>query len=227
MKRTAYKSILILFFVSALLISFYGCSGNGDTEGSMINDTAKGDDLSSVEPPCILTFRSLNDYKTFADSQELSDEEFNAFIAENSYNMNGISTKDDVVVFCDILNNIPFPESDELTFSAMQFYHERNECDLFYKYDDNVNCVFTVYLDTLNDTESVIEAEKANGTLKPIAITSDEIQELYRFENADGDPESYYAVINNYLVQFRIFNITPEQAQGIINETVFTTLQGK
>ena len=200
---------------------------NGNIESNMINNADSENDLSIGEPPRILTFRSMNDYKTFVDSPELSDEEFNAFISQNSYNMNGVSTKDDVIAFCNKLNSIPFPEAHELTFSAMQLYIESNHCDLFFKYSGNVNCVFEVYLDTSKGTESIINAGKIVGTIKPVTATSDEIQELYRFENTDEDREAYYAVINNYLVLFRTFGATSEQAQSIINTATYTTLQSK
>lgn len=63
----------------------------------------------SEEPPLTIYFREISEYIAFSNSPELPDEEFDRYIRENHYHMNGIRTKEDAGALLEKLNSMTVP----------------------------------------------------------------------------------------------------------------------
>ena len=173
-------------------------------------------------PPAMLIFNNIEGYIKFRNSIELSDDEFMLYISDNSFDMNGISSKDDVTAICALVNSIPLPNAQELSLTEMIIYPEREQCFFKYKTAEDVICSYLFDLDK-NKSATISQLKQENW--KAVSVSSNYINSVYYVENEGKDNfEAYYATIDNYLVLFRAYDSSSSDALELLISVDYATL---
>lgn len=159
-----------------------------------------------IEPPNTLIFDSIDEYDSFVASIELTDEDFESFISNNGYSMNGISSKNDVIQVSNQINSILWPVSDTFDLSQMIFYPDREEYFILFSNEDAQSCSFLYYLDASKTADNNPLTSGEANYLLPVEMDADEkIADIFYFESEDSEQHSFYARIGGNTALIRIY----------------------
>ena len=86
------------------------------------------------EPPCCLAFEGAEELEVFFLSAELPEEEFQTYLAEMNYDMNGIHDKDDLAALKERLAAVPFPEVSGGTLTGVDIRPDLDQELVFIEY---------------------------------------------------------------------------------------------
>ncbi|MBO4879975.1 MAG: hypothetical protein J5544_06910 [Clostridia bacterium] len=148
-------------------------------------------------PPQQIVFSSMAAYREFAAAAELDDWAFAEFLRSprNSYEMNGISVKEDAVRVLNTLGSLPTPVLDGFVFDYLVLCYDTDSAFILYKSDDREGLYIGLAIDLTpsnEDAEAVIEAAGAKLTALPTQNLP-ELKYLLRADNEnDFDQISFY-----------------------------------
>lgn len=193
---------------------------------SSLRETVNEDQNTSIEPPKVLVFNSLTEYQKFSSSVEMTDDEFVKYLQENSYDMNGIVSKENVQDTVSLVEEISFPEISGYKLSQFIIYPDWHECYLLYMNSESQRCSFLYQLD---NTAAIQNYINHNSRTAPLDLENyAEIQTLYELSITDtcrsGTSEeinSYYAMIDNIYVLIRTFGISRDTISSFVSDLSF------
>ncbi len=219
------------------LITVIGCSMPYNDNTFILNNeptsettVSEKDDLSSIKiasetkndmtsvsesAPRSIIFRETSEYTAFVNSLELSDEEFDQFVRENNYNMNGIKTKEDAAELIEKMESMTVPAVENAEIVGITVAVETGYCTIRQKND--TDAVYHVRID-LNAEETI-----SINTTNKVRINSDAANELYYFEN-QNDQHQYEGSIDGNYVYIWTNNVDKTAADDTISTVTFTTL---
>ena len=216
-KRSTISVILVI--LAAMLL----CSCSNDAK---LSKNAPSDTSESTDPPQTLIFSDFKAYLDFEGSVALSDEDFAAFISDNSYDMNGVISKDDVKRYCEAIDKLPVPEDPGLTLRDIVFYPEREECSVTFTGAGGAVYALEYYTgsDERKDIQNALPADKK---LTGFSSASADIDSVYDVTNAKDDFYAYYATIDGYRVLYRAYDTDESNALSLLENSKFTALSAK
>lgn len=100
---------------------------------------------AAAEPPEILSFPDMEALAAFFDSVSLSDEAFAAYLTENSLDLNGISSKQDVMDLIAQLDGVPFPTVADAGAADIAIYPSYGQFHVQYLTEAGEFCGFSVH----------------------------------------------------------------------------------
>ena len=214
-KRSAISVILVI--LAAMLL----CSCSNDVTPIPENTSS---DTENTDPPQMLIFADFKAYLDFEGSVSLSDEDFAAFISDNSYDMNGVQSKDDVKRYCETIDKLPVPEDPSLTLRDIVFYPEREECSV--TFTGAGDAVYSLDYYTGSDKKKGIQ-DIADKKLTGFSAASADIDSVYDVTDADDDFYAYYAIIDGYRVLYRAYDTDENNALSLLENSKFAALSAK
>ena len=192
-KRSAISVILVI--LAAMLL----CSCSNDVTPIPENTSS---DTENTDPPQMLIFADFKAYLDFEGSVSLSDEDFAAFISDNSYDMNGVQSKDDVKRYCETIDKLP------VTFTGAG------------------DAVYSLDYYTGSDKKKGIQ-DIADKKLTGFSAASADIDSVYDVTDADDDFYAYYAIIDGYRVLYRAYDTDENNALSLLENSKFAALSAK
>lgn len=173
----------IVMIIIFLLCFAYGCADNTETT---VKSTVPS---PHPEPPQSLSFRSIEEYQCFFLSVDFSDDDFQEYIEERGFDMNGIRSKDDVNKLKQKLASVPFPSVPNADLTAMEILPEYDQLYLRYELNGDDVCTFTVDYTNMTQINQITEAEQNIQLWNDASYdySYDAEQKLHKFfENNNG-----------------------------------------
>ncbi|MBQ7313122.1 MAG: hypothetical protein IJW81_06020, partial [Clostridia bacterium] len=142
------KSALFPSLPAVLLLLFSGCAAAEEPSETptppvysaetllSISDTPPETEIPelsdeiSEEPPLMLRFREISEYTDFVNSPELPDEEFDRYVRENNYYINGIFTKEDAAALLEKLDSMTVPVIEQAEVVNITIAMETGFCTI-------------------------------------------------------------------------------------------------
>lgn len=191
------KKLLSIFIVLLIgVVAFCGCNETSVDE----NNNNKGGENISIggqgTPPYQIFFSTVKEIEDFVALKDCTETEYQAFLDKNkgvfSYEMNGMSTPEDVAVFAQNIQNGGYPRftNEDQTF-GFTYYPDSENYEINY-YVNDVRYCFDFYKNHTLETvaNQVLVGQKSIG---------DEKVDMYRV----GD--NYYGLINRNDYNIYIF----------------------
>ncbi len=235
------KRFVLIGMAIMLLVFVYSCrmhSGSMvDSTDSPVNtsqvplDTADPIDSSiqwNDDPPQKIIFCGLEAYHKFSESTELDESEFNEFIITNSYDMNGVETKQDVERVLEMIGSMPIPAIDgfvlewlsvALDGDTVYFLYENKDTE-----KDRLGFEMTVF-ESSEDAENIANRLNYETLILPLG-TDTEVSFLVRaIDNKDesGENSYYFTNVRSHWVRL-ITTMSEEQLLNVLQSCRITTI---
>ena len=218
--HTKHSTLSVILVILAVMLL---CSCSNDAK---LSKNTPSDTNESADPPQTLIFSDFKAYLDFEGSASLSNEDFAAFISDNSYDMNGVQSKEDVRRYCEIIDKLPIPEDSGLTLRDIVFYPEREECSV--TITDAGGAVYALEYYTGSDERKDIQnALPADKKLTDFFSASADVDSVYDVTDAKDDFYAYYAIIDGYRVLYRAYNTDESNALSLLENSKFAALSAK
>ena len=193
------KKLLSIFIVLLIgVVAFCGCNEAGVDE----NNNNKGGENTNVSgqgtPPRKIFFSTVKEIEDFVALKDCTEKEYQTFLDKNesvySYEMNGMSTPEDVAVFAQNIENGGYPRftNEDQTFGFTYYPHNENYTLNYY-----VNDIRYCFEFCKNHTLE----KAANKVLVGQKNIGDEKVDMYRVG------ENYYGLIhrNDYNIYIFVY----------------------
>ncbi len=195
------KSTILLYLLVVLLCLLGGCTSAEKPAETFIPPVLSAETIMSIpdvppeaersEPsdeisedvPQTLYFREISEYTAFVNSPELPDEEFDRYVRENNYHMNGIRTKEDAASLLAKLDSMTVPVIEHAEAVSITVAVETGYCTIQQKNDTD-----EIYHVRISLNEIPLSIDPAGKT----KLSSNPSDELYYFENQPNQNHHQY-----------------------------------
>ena len=234
MEEFFMKSTSLLLLLTVLLCLLGGCSSAEKPAETFVPPVLSAETLLSIpntppetevpelsdeiseDPPPTLYFREIAEYTAFADSPGLPDEEFDRYVRENNYHMNGIRTKEDAAALLAKLDSMTVPVIEQAEAVNITVAMETGYCTVVQQ--TPADEIYFVRI-PLNGTPVSVD------TVNKTRLTTDASDEIYHFTNPAHPNHHQY---EGFLGGSYIFIWTKTEDKSAADEAVsnltFTTL---
>lgn len=182
-----------------------------ETERSEISD-----EISEEPLPLTIRFREISEYTAFVNSLELPEEEFDRYVRENNYHMNGIRTKEDAAALLAKLDSMTVPVIEQAEAVNITVAMETGYCTVVQQTPAD-----EIYFVRIPLNEPPVSVDPINKT----RLTTDTSDEIYHFTNPAHPNHHQY---DGFLGGSYIFIWTKTEDKSAADEAVsnltFTTL---
>lgn len=206
--NTLFLILLILLFV------FCGCSNNIE-----INESKEYDE----SPPYIVHFLSLKEYFDFVSTTLLPEAEVEAYLVDNYYYTDNITSKEDVINIQNIMESLPLPQIENYQLVEIMIYPEEYFVNLFYQTVDGEKINFSVNYGS--NISEIMNRCASSSEYQLSSIDSKNINTLYFRKSSDERICVFDAFVDNKHMDITTFNTTKEETLAIINNLSFTKIQ--
>ena len=234
MKKAVLFASFLLFSV-ILLACASKSTENTQLDLNIIENTSEllepvgAEQNTSIEPPKVLIFSSLIEYQKFASSVEMEDDEFLKYIQENSFDMNGIASKENVKDTLSFVETVPFPKLSGYKLSQFMIYPDKHECYILYEKNDSQRCSFLYQRDNSADIQKYLNDN--SGILSVELEKSSEMHSLFDVSKTDAyksdSPEennAYYAIIDEEYVLIRTYGVSRDTISSFAADISFVSV---
>lgn len=176
-----------------------------------MNDFTEGHDV-----PEQIIFTGFDDYCEFASAIKLEDKEFQEFLENNGYDMNGVNNKEDAIRVLNTLESMPFPliKGYSIYRVALRFDLD-NYYVLYRNEEEGLYLGFDIRISNSEEDAIGLANELDCDTVEIPLKDSPEFGFLLRvISNDDSNPNSYY--FTNYK-SHRIRLITNMEETVLVN----------
>lgn len=132
------------------------------------------DEISEEPPPLTIRFREISEYTAFVNSLELPEEEFDRYVRENNYHMNGIRTKEDASALFVKLDSMTVPVIEQAEAVNITVAMETGYCTVVQQTPAD-----EIYFVRIPLNEPPVSVDPINKT----RLTTDTSDEIYHFTN--------------------------------------------
>ncbi len=228
------KSALFPYLLAVLLLLFSGCAAAEESAETPAPPVYSAETILSVPdvppeteipelsdeiseaPPQTLYFREISEYTAFANSPELPDEEFDRYVRENNYHMNGIRTKEDVASLLTKLDSMTVPVIEHAEAVSITVAVETGYCTIQQKNDTD-----EIYRVRIPLNEIPLSIDPAGKT----KLSSNPSDELYYFENQPNqNHHQYEGFLSGNYIFIETINEDKSAADEAVSNLMFTTL---
>ena len=228
------KSALFPYLPAVLLLLFSGCAAAEEPAETpappvysaetilSIPDTPPETEIPelsdeiSEEPPPTLYFREIAEYTAFADSTGLPDEEFDRYVRENNYHMNGIRTKEDAAALLEKLESMTVPVISQAETVNITVAMETGFCTVVQQTPAD-----EIYFVRIPLNEIPVSVDTVNKTRLP----TDASDEIYRFtDSAHPNHYQYEGFLSGSYIFIETINEDKSAADKAAATLTFTTL---
>ena len=228
------KSALFPYLPAVLLLLFSGCASAEEPAETPALPVYSAETILSIpaplpeteipeisdeiseDPPPTLYFRELAEYTAFADSTGLPDEEFDRYVRENNYHMNGIRTKEDAAALLEKLDSMTVPVIEQAEAVNITVAMETGFCTIVQQTPAD-----EIYFVRIPLNEPPVSVDPVNKTRLP----TDASDEIYCFTNPTHPTHYQY---EGFLGGSYIFIWTKTADKAVADEAIsnltFTTL---
>lgn len=220
------KSTIPLYLSAVLLLLLSGCTSEEKTAEILTPPISSAETILSVpdvptkteiaeisdeiseEPPLMLRFREISEYTAFVNLPEMPDEEFERYIRENNYHMNGIRTKEDAAALLEKLNSMTVPVIEQAEAVNITVAMETGYCTVVQQTPAD-----EIYFVRIPLNEIPVSVDPGNRTRLP----TDASDEIYRFTDPARPNDHQY---EGFLSGSYIFIWTKNEDSAAADEAV-------
>ena len=219
------RKVSLLVLVLLLLIS--GCT----SERGNVSDRSALDMLYPTESvytgvPRILSLNSIQAYNELITAATFDESKLEAYLSDNNYSMNGIQTKEEILLLEKIITSVPFPVCKDAQLTVFEINMDYPSMFIRYCTDSQKTVQFRVYLNTLETEEKLAKALDTSGTMvEPLLAES--MQSLYYMgpsERTATNVLTYVANVDGYFVSIEIFDASRSNADICVQSVSFDSL---
>lgn len=219
------RKVCLLVLVLLLLIS--GCSSERDyaLEESAV-DTLFPTEAVYTGVPRILSLNSIQAYNNLISASTLDESKLEEYLINNNYSMNGIRTKEDILLLEKIISLAPFPICTDAQLAVFEINMDYPSIFVRYCTDQQEIVQFRISLNTGETEEKIANALAASSTTVESLLTED-MQSLHYMgssERTDTNVLTYMANVDGYYVSIEIFNISRSNADLYMQSVQFDSL---
>ncbi len=204
-----------IFFLLTLFTLFTGCASK------------QGEPPPGAPPPQLI-FGSTDELNTFLAAETLNDEELDAFLRDNSYNMNSIASRSDLTAMCALLRSKPLPAVKGALMVELNVRVEEDIVSVLYCKPSGERYSFRYCF------EESIEGQY-DALCGPSDISTDwasipysridwELYEPAWTKDSDDPADPYLLVTPELILSLRMFDIDPDQITTYIDDISYSSL---
>lgn len=228
------KSALFPYLPAVLLLLFSGCAAAEEPSETpalpvysaetllSISDTPPETEIPelsdeiSEEPPLMLRFREISEYTDFVNSTGLPDEEFDRYVRENNYHMNGIRTKEDAAALLEKLDSMTVPVIEQAEAVNITVAMETGFCTIVQQTPAD-----EIYFVRIPLNEPPVSVDPVNKTRLP----TDASDEIYCFtDSAHPNHYQYEGFLGGSYIFIWTKTADKAAADEAVSNLTFTTL---
>lgn len=218
------KKIISVILIFALAVIGCSCAAKSGVD----NDAVSGQEDNHIVPPKILDFYSIEETKEFIQSVNLPDEDFDNFIKKNSYNMNGVDSKADVIKYCDILKDIPIITGEGVNLESMLYYVDYGKIDMRYEAKDGNSFDISCDVASKENTQNELREWCMKNDMQNVSVNTDKIGNVMKMnledDGTDWFKSIYVFTMNGYCIRFR-GKAEPDKALEFLEKAGFETFE--
>ena len=213
------KKIISVILIFALAV--IGCSCAAESNLNTEN-------VECIGVPRILHFDSIEETKEFIQSVNLPDEEFDNFIKKNSYIVNGVDSKADVIKYCDILKDIPIITGEGVNLEDFRYVLEYGIVDMRYESKDGNSFDILYDIESKENTQNELREWRIKNDMQNVSVNTDKIGNVMKMnleeDGADWFKSIYVFTMNGYCIRFR-GKAEPDKALEFLEKAGFVTFE--
>lgn len=173
-------------------------------------------DEISEEPPLMLYFREISEYTAFVNSPELPEEEFDRYVRENNYHMNGVRTKEDAAELLGKMNSMTVPVISQAEAVNITVAVETGYCTVVQQTPAD-----EIYFVRIPLNEIPVSVDPGNRT----RLTTDASDEIYHFTDpAHPNVHQYEGFLRGNYIFLRTNTENKSAADEAVVNLTFMTL---
>ena len=228
------KSALFPYLPAVLLLLFSGCAAAEEPSETPTPPVYSAETILSIpaplpeteipeisdeiseDPPPTLYFREIAEYTDFVNSPELPDEEFDRYVRENNYHMNGIRTKEDAAALLEKLDSMTVPVIEQAEVVNITIAMETGFCTIVQQTPAD-----EIYFVRIPLNEPPVSVDPVNKTRLP----TDASDEIYRFtDSAHPNHYQYEGFLGGSYIFIWTKTADKAAADEAVSNLTFTTL---
>lgn len=174
-----------------------------ETEGPAATEAAEttpGPDATTapeatMAPPFVIEFHGIGEYRDFAASPELDDDDLLEFLGGSSYDMNGVNTRQEVNNVLAAMDSVPMPQIEGFPFWRSSLCFDADYIGLYFRSEEDERHYigFIASISQSDETAEERAAEAGHGIEEVSVEGLPELKYLLRAESGDpASPNSYY-----------------------------------
>lgn len=215
------KRIFLIGLITLLAFAF-ACGKPAENAAEQANIS-----WNFSDPPEMVFFNSIEEYRKFAASLELSDTELRNFIDSSHYVVNGIQTKEDVKNVLNVMDSMPVPTIDGFDFDSASLRFDIGTFYILYKNNAAQSSYIGFNMSIAKSKgDADLESDKKLGQLVDIHTPKDsEFNYLVRADKNDiRNVNTYYFTnIRSHRIEL-ITNLSGDDFLDALNNCQFTTM---
>lgn len=216
---------MIPVFIAVLML-FSGCVAkieeNPNTQsGSAVIST----EATHSEVPRILSFHSVEAYNELLSAVDLNEEGLQAYLYSKNYDMNGITTRDDILGLSKIMASVPFPDCEMGELEIFEINMDLYTVFLRYRTNAGNTLQFRISLNRQSAKEDMSAAIHAAGTAAT-ELAAKNMESLYYtgVSQRAAAALTYAANVDGYYVMIEVFDASRESIEQNIQAIAFGSM---